>query len=191
VDVVSRGRLILGVAAGYIAEEFAAVGVPLAGRQSRTDEYLATMRELWSAAHPEFDGRYTTFRGIAARPRPIQQPGPHLVVGGDGPRALVRAVTRANGWYGFSLDVVETARYISELRRYEADRGRPAELGPLEITITPNGPLDRGVVAGYEDLGVDRLVLLPQPDAVQVDRHRPVPVERILRNVDWAAKTLL
>jgi hypothetical protein len=65
--------------------------------------------------------------------------------------------------------------------------GRPAELGPLEITVTPAGTISREIVTQYTELGVDRLVLLPQPDA-DVDRHRPVPVDRILRNIDHAAQ---
>lgn len=191
IDAVSHGRLIVGVGAGYIREEFAAAGVPLAGRQERTDEFIRALRALWSMDHPRFHGRYVSFHGIDAHPRPIQHPAPPLVVGGEGQAALTRAVTMANGWYGFSLDITETRHLIDTLRRLEIERGRPAELGPLEITITPSGPLDNGVVAQYEDLGVDRLVLLPQPDAARADRHRPVPLERIIRNIDQAAEKVL
>jgi alkanesulfonate monooxygenase SsuD/methylene tetrahydromethanopterin reductase-like flavin-dependent oxidoreductase (luciferase family) len=141
--------------------------------------------------HPQFHGRYVSFDGIDAYPRPVQRPAPPVVVGGEGPAALTRAATLANGWYGFSLDVAESRHFVETLRRLEAEQGRPAELGPLGITVTPSGPLDRSVVAQYEDLGVDRLVLLPQPDAARADRHRPVPLDRIIANIDWAAEKLL
>jgi len=190
IDIVSRGRLIVGVGAGYIREEFAAAGVPFAGRQDRTDEYIHALRALWTMDHPQFHGRHVSLQGIDAHPRPVQRPAPHLVVGGEGRTALTRAVTMANGWYGFSLDVAESGHLIDTLCQLEAEHGRPPELGPLEVTITPSGPLDRGVVDHYEDLGVARLVLLPQPDAARADRHRPVQLQRIIRNIDWAAENL-
>ena len=191
IDVVSGGRLVVGVGAGYIPEEFAAVGVPLAGRQARVDEYLRALRALWTMEHPRFQGRYVSFEGIDAHPRPVRRPGPPIVVGGEGEAALTRAVTLANGWYGFSLDVDATGQCLDRLRRLRGAHDRPTELGPLEITVTPSGPLDRGVVARYEELGVDRLVLLPRPDAAGADRHRPVPLERILGTIDRAAQELL
>lgn len=191
VDVVSSGRLVVGVGAGYIPEEFAAVGVPLTGRQARVDEHIRALRALWTMEHPRFHGRYVSFDGIDAHPRPVQRPGPPIVVGGEGPVALTRAVTMADGWYGFSLDVDATRACLDRLRQLRDEQDRPSELGPLEITVTPNGPLGRDVVARYEDLGVNRLVLLPQPDAVQAERHRPVPLERILGNIDRVARELL
>jgi probable F420-dependent oxidoreductase len=191
VDVVSGGRLIVGVGAGYIPAEFAAVGVPLAGRQARTDEYVRALRALWTMEHPRFAGRHVSFDRVDAHPRPLRPGGPPIVVGGEGVRALTRAITLAHGWYGFSLDVDATRDCLDRLRKLGAEHERPADLGPLEITVTPDGPLDRDVVARYEDLGVDRLVLLPEPEAVGPDRHRPVPLERILANVDRAAGELL
>jgi probable F420-dependent oxidoreductase len=191
VDVVSHGRLIVGVGAGYIREEFQAASVPFASRHERTDEFIHALRALWTMDHPQFRGRHVSFEGIDAHPRPVQRPAPPVVVGGEGRGALTRAVTQANGWYGFSLDVAESRHVTDTLRRIETDHGRPAELGPLEVSVTPNGPLNRDVVAEYEELGVDRLILLPRPEAVRADRHRPVPLDRILANIDWAAEELL
>jgi probable F420-dependent oxidoreductase len=191
VDVVSGGRLTVGVAAGYMPAEFASVGVPMAGRQARVDEYVRALRALWAMEQPSFHGRHVSFDGIDAYPRPVQHPGPPIVVGGDGPTALTRAVTLADGWYGFSLDVDATRDRLDQLRQLGDGHERPAELGQLEITVTPYGPLDRSVVARYEELGVDRLVLLPEPEAVHAERHRPVPLERILDNIDRAARDLL
>jgi alkanesulfonate monooxygenase SsuD/methylene tetrahydromethanopterin reductase-like flavin-dependent oxidoreductase (luciferase family) len=141
--------------------------------------------------HPSFHGRHVSFEGIDAYPRPVQHAGPPVVVGGEGPAALTRAVTLADGWYGFSLDVDATRDRLDQLRRLGKEHDRPAELGPLEITVTPYGSLDRDVVARYEELGVHRLVLLPEPEAVHAERHRPVPLERILANIDRAARDLL
>ena len=191
IDVVSHGRLIVGVGAGYIREEFQAVSVPFASRQERMDEFIQALRALWTMDRPRFRGRHVSFEGIDAHPRPAQRPFPPVVVGGEGRGALTRAATVANGWYGFSLDVAGARHFTDTLRQLQIEYGRPAELGALEITVTPSGPLDRSVVAQYEELGVDRLVLLPRPDAAGAERHRPVPLDRILANIDWAAGELL
>jgi probable F420-dependent oxidoreductase len=186
-DVVSGGRLIVGLGAGYVPAELAAAGVPLTERRSRMDDYIRAMRALWTMDRPQHSGPHVSFEGIDAHPRPVRPQGPPLVVGGDAGPALVRAVTMADGWYGFNLDPAETEQLLAELQRVASDHERPPQLGPLEITITPIGPFDRDVVERYEALGVDRLVVLPQPDAARGRRHRPVPRDRILRTIDTVA----
>jgi probable F420-dependent oxidoreductase len=191
IDVVAGGRLIAGVGAGYVAAEFDATGVPMANRGARMDDYIDAMRALWSMDKPQHSGPYVSFSGVAAYPRPLQRPGPPIVVGGESRAALRRAITRGNGWYGFGLDPSGARRCVDAIRNMSGDHERPAELGELELTVTPVGPLDRGVVEHYEQLGIDRLVLLPQPDADREHLHAGVPVERILRNIDAVAKTAI
>jgi probable F420-dependent oxidoreductase len=191
VDVVSRGRLIAGFGAGYVREEFAAVGVDLGERGGRMDDYLRAMRALWSMDRPAYHGRYVAFSGIDAHPRPVQRPGPPVVIGGAAPAALRRAVTMGHGWYGFALDVTTTGELVESLRRIQAEHERPAELGRLEITVTPTGRLDRASVARYAELGVDRLVLLPDPEVDRARRHTPVSADRILRMIDRVAEEVI
>jgi len=191
VDVVSNGRLIAGFAAGYVPAEFTAAGVPMSGRGARLEDYIRALRALWSMDRPDYQGRLVSFSGIDAHPRPRQRPAPPIVIGGEAPAALRRAVTMANGWYGFYLDVQETRRYVAALRQLAQEYERPAGLGRLELTVTPAGPLDKSVVDQYAELGVDRLVLLPQPDAAPSQRHTPVPVDRILRNIDAVAEQII
>lgn len=191
VDVVAKGRLIVGVGAGYVAEEFAATGVPMANRGERMDDYIRALRALWSMEHPQHSGPFVSFAGVNAYPRPMQLPGPPIVVGGASPAALRRAITMANGWYGFNVDL-PLARQCVEALHQTADKfERPSELGRLELTMTPIGTLNRTVVEQYEELGVDRLVLLPQPDADREHRHTPVPAEHIIRNIDSTATMLI
>jgi probable F420-dependent oxidoreductase len=159
-DVLSGGRLIFGIGAGYLEPEFEALGVSFDDRGPRTDEYIEVIRSLWTQTKPEFEGRFASFRGIDAQPRPIQRPHPPIVSGGNSTRALRRAVRAANGWYGFALDPDATRRCLEDLRRTAEEVERPAELGELEITVTPPGALDRDAVARYRDLGVHRLVAL-------------------------------
>jgi probable F420-dependent oxidoreductase len=160
VDVLSGGRLLFGIGAGYLQPEFAALGVPFADRGRRTDEYLDAMLALWDEPSPCYQGSFVTFSGVDAQPRPIQRPHPPIHVGGQSLGAYRRALVRGNGWYGFALDVDHTRRCLTELSAVRERVARPAELGPLEITVTPPPALRREDVARYADLGVDRLVLL-------------------------------
>jgi probable F420-dependent oxidoreductase len=157
-DVLSRGRLTVAVGAGYVEPELNAMGVSLAERGARTDEYLAAMRALWDAA-PSFSGRFVSFSGVVQHPSPVQQPHPPIVVGGHSAAAYRRAVRQGSGWYGWGLDVDQTGQALRALA--EAGRGepRPAELGDLEITITPPGPPDLDTARRYADLGVHRLII--------------------------------
>jgi probable F420-dependent oxidoreductase len=160
VDVLSGGRLIFGIGAGYLQPEFEALGAPFEDRGACTDEYIEAIRALWTQEAPRFEGRFVSFGGIDAQPRPVQQPHPPIVVGGMSPPALRRAVRQGNGWYGFALDLDATAACVAGLRAAEQRVGRPPELGPLEISVTPSVPLDADTVRRFEDAGVERLVPL-------------------------------
>jgi probable F420-dependent oxidoreductase len=161
IDVLSGGRLIVGVGVGYVEAELRALGASLADRGARTDEHLAAMRVLWDEAPPSFDGRFVKFDGVLQRPRPVQRPHPPIVVGGHSPSALRRAVQAGNGWYGWDLDVAQTARALDDLRESSRRYQRPAELGELEITITPPGVPDLVTAQRYAALGVHRLAIQP------------------------------
>jgi len=98
-DVLSGGRVMLGVGVGYLEPEFRAVGANFAQRGAVTDEYLDALQSLWYDEHPEHHGRFAEFAGVDAHPRPVQQPIP-LVLAGYTPPAYRRVVARAHGWYG-------------------------------------------------------------------------------------------
>lgn len=187
-DLISRGRLILGFGAGYLEPELQALGVPMARRGRRMDEYLEAMRAIWTAAPAAYEGEFVSFAGVTARPLPAQRPTPPIVIGGESPPAYRRAVTMGHGWYGFNLTVDETRECLSGLREAAERCERPAELGRLEITVTPVGPFDRDSVERFAELGVDRLVLLPRPEAPRRERHLPVPLDETLRTIETIAR---
>jgi probable F420-dependent oxidoreductase len=164
IDILAEGRLIAGFGVGYVEPELRAMGVPLAERGARTDEYLAAMRTLWTDLAPCFDGRFVSFAGVYQRPPPVQRPHPPIVIGGHSAAAFRRAVTAANGWYGVYLDLEQTSQMLADLRKIAARCQRPARLGELEITITPPGPVDLTTALRYAELGVHRLVLQPAAD---------------------------
>jgi probable F420-dependent oxidoreductase len=158
-DVVSGGRVMLGVGVGYLEPEMTAVGVPMADRGRRADEYIAALRVLWHGDEPTIDGRYVRFSGIDAYPRPVQRRLP-IIVGGHVPAALKRAALRGDGWYGWALDREQAKGFADQL---------PAS---IEVTVTPSERLDPDVVAGYAAAGVDRLVptLGPDKDVDAIER---------------------
>jgi probable F420-dependent oxidoreductase len=160
VDVLSGGRLMFGVGVGYVSQEFSALGVPFEDRGARTEEYLRAIRSIWSEDHPASAGRFVSFAGVQARPRPFQRPHPPIVMGGYAPAVMRRTIREADGWYGWGLDFEKTDRRREILRR-TADRvPRGAGLGPLEITITPPADVDVETAERYAELGVDRLNLM-------------------------------
>ena len=162
VDVLSRGRLLVGIGVGYVPGEYAAVGVPFGTRGRRADEWIDALRTLWRDDEPRLEGEFASFGGIQCRPRPHRPGGPPILASGMSTAARRRAVARSDGWYGFFLDLDHTRDALAELGRLAREVDRPADLGRLEITITPlPGPIDADTVRRYEDLGVDRLVLVP------------------------------
>jgi probable F420-dependent oxidoreductase len=161
-DVLSAGRVTLGVGVGYLEPEFRAIGADFENRGAVTDEYLDAMDRLWYDEHPEFHGRFADFAGIDAYPRPVQRPIP-IVIGGHSQPAFRRAVARAQGWYGFALTPEVAAASIAGLRAAASDTSRPDALGVLELTVTPRGRLTKETAAAFAELGVERLVPFPPP----------------------------
>jgi probable F420-dependent oxidoreductase len=161
-DVLSGGRLIAGIGAGYLEPELTAIGVPLHERGGRTDEYLAAMHAIWAGPRAAFQGRFASFFGVSAFPLPRQRPGPRIVIGGHSEAPYRRAVEQAHGWYGWGHTPAEAAAVVAHLRGLEQQLERPADLSHLEITVTPPGwpgwP-DREAALRYGEAGVDRLVM--------------------------------
>ena len=160
VDVLSNGRVIFGVGVGYLGPEFAAIGVPMEDRGPRTVEYIEAMRSIWNDEEPDYDGEYVSFKGVKAFPRPIQRPGPPVVMGGHSKPAWRRTVTHSEGWYGFMLDPEATSQNLAGLTEAQEKYERPASLGQIEITVTPRMRPGPEMIDRYNELGVDRLVLL-------------------------------
>ena len=156
-DELSGGRLICGIGVGYLEPEFRALGIPYMDRGARTDDYLAAMQAIWTQPKPTYHGRFVSFDGVQAHP---QRTIP-VVVGGESPPAYRRAAERATGWYGFHLDLDETAHALAALHEAMQHTQRPPELGDLEISITPAEPLTLEDVKRFADLGVHRLIVMP------------------------------
>lgn len=98
-DFLSKGRITLGIGAGWCEEEFIAIGAPpFAERGAVTDEYMMVCKELWTADEPKFNGKYVQFNDVLFPPKPVQQPIPIWVGGESGP-ALRRTAKYGDAWY--------------------------------------------------------------------------------------------
>ncbi len=99
-DVLSNGRLVVGVGVGWMREEFEALGLPpFEERGAVTDEYIRAFKELWTSDDPSFEGKYVKFDNISFLPKPVQKPHPPIWVGGESRPALRRTAELADGWY--------------------------------------------------------------------------------------------
>ena len=117
IDVLSNGRLTLGIGAGWMEEEFIAVGAPpFAERGAVTDEYLQVFRELWTQPEPRFAGKYTRFDNILLDPKPVQNTI-SIWVGGESGPALRRTARMADGWYPIGTN---PAFPLDSLARFKA-----------------------------------------------------------------------
>src|SRR5215471_4555100 len=147
IDVMSGGRLIVGIGAGWLKEEFEAIGAPpFAERGTATDEYLMAFRELWTKDKPRFDGRFVKFSDILFAPKPVQKPCPALWIGGESGPAMRRAARIGDGWYPIGanpqhrLDTM--ARYraaVERLRKLAADVGRDPASVALAFRVHRHG----------------------------------------------------
>ncbi len=156
-DVISGGRAMFGIGASWLEAEWDAVGLDFHTRGRRVDEAIDVCRRLWSEKVIEHHGEFFDFGPVMFEPKPVQQPYPPLIIGGDGPAALRRAATVGDGWIPMNhpLDTIPAA--VAKIASLRADAGRA---GKTEVTVggTVASPDD---VARYEDAGVDRVIVRP------------------------------
>lgn len=156
-DHMSGGRALIGIGVGWMREEFEAIGVPFDDRGPRTDEYVAAMRELWTAERPTFHGDFVDFDAAYCRPQPAQGSVP-IIVGGDSKPAARRAGRLGDGYFparGAPWDLIDLARSTAE------EHGRDPDA--LEITLAIPDDLDD--IPALAARGVSRLVVPVSPIA--------------------------
>ena len=172
-DVMSGGRLLLGVGVGVIEQELEAMGSSPTERGAITDEAIAVMKELWTQEDPSFQGRYHSFSGMKFSPKPLQKPHIPFLIGGVSRAAIRRAVRLGNGWHPTALPPEE----LSEGIRYLGERAQAAGRAASEVPISVSIPLGEGGTGRYslgrdpaemlqkahtyESLGVERMVISP------------------------------
>lgn len=129
-DILSGGRVTLGIGVGgEFPKEFEATGVPVRERGSRTDEAIEVMRKLWTGSHVTHEGRHFSFTDVTMEPRPVQRPGPPIVVAGRSEAAQRRAGRLGDGYMPYLFSVDRYARGADVVRAAAADEGRDLDEG--------------------------------------------------------------
>jgi probable F420-dependent oxidoreductase len=203
-DVLSQGRLTLGVGVGWMEEEFVALDAPPFDRRGEvTNEYLRAYKELWTSDNPTFEGEFCQFSDIQFLPKPVQKPHPPIWVGGQSRRAMRRAAELGNGWHPVGaipaapLEPEELAQNIAVMHRYAERAGRdPSEIevsmkAPLyDSATTSDGPRRRFAgtpdqvlqdVQTYSDVGVSDIIF----------DIRGNDLNQALERLDWFATEIM
>lgn len=155
-DVLSGGRVVLGVGVGWLREEFDALGVPWEGRGARTDEYIEALRALWRDDECNFDGDFARFNRAKCFPKPVQDSIP-IHVGGHTMAAARRAGRLGDGFIPGPASEEQLVTLLDTMRATAKDAGRDADA----IEVTAGGVMDLDGVRRFADLGVDRIALPP------------------------------
>ena len=132
IDVLSKGRLIVGCGVGWMQEEFELLKLPpFQDRGDVTDEYIRAFKELWTQENPSFHGKRAQFSDMFFEPKPVQKPHPPIWIGGESAPALRRAARLGDGWYPTAMDHRRSitkgggmAELVAQLRRYAEEAGR-------------------------------------------------------------------
>jgi probable F420-dependent oxidoreductase len=167
-DHVSGGRLDLGLGLGWMREEFTAVGVPYERRGARAEEFLAVLRELWTAEVAEFHGEFYELPPVCFEPKPLQAPAPPILLGGTSEPALRRAGRLADGWVSASrADLTRIGESIETVRQAAEQAGRdPSGLRFVcrgAVRVRPDAGPDRRPLTGtYEEIRGDFETLAAQ-----------------------------
>jgi probable F420-dependent oxidoreductase len=159
VDWLSNGRVDFGIGIGWLAEEFAACGVPFPRRGERTREYIEVMRRLWEDPISEHHGEFYDMPGLRQYPKPVQQPHPPIHFGGESDAALKRVADVGQGWYGFNLLPDEVPERLTFLEKLLSNNGR--SLNDIEVSVCPYlKGAEPDAIKRYADVGVDQVILL-------------------------------
>jgi probable F420-dependent oxidoreductase len=159
-DVLSKGRLTLGIGAGWMREEFEAVGTPpFEERGAVTDEYIMACKTLWEQDEPRFEGRYAKFANVVFQPKPVQKPIP-IWVGGESNPALRRTARYGDAWYPigtnpqFPMDTLRRYKAgVQKLRGMVEKAGRDPSSVALAYRVSSNPEAQpKGTVDGERKL---------------------------------------
>ena len=200
-DVLSNGRVIVGLGVGWMKEEFENLQAPAYEERGRvTDEYIRAFRELWTSDNPTFTGKHCNFSNIVFLPKPVQKAGIPIWIGGHSKQAIRRAGQLGDGWHPIGgvptipLEPEDVRKDMAMLAEYARKAGRD----PKTIRVALKGSLfDKekkidgrrrrfmgsaeeiaGDIRDYRTAGVDTMIF---------DVRRP-SINETLDRMEWMAK---
>jgi probable F420-dependent oxidoreductase len=165
-DALSGGRVVLGVASGWMESEFAALGVPFGERGARTDEAIAVCRALW-AGETSFAGRWTRFDGLELLPRPARAGGPPVWVGGNSDAAIRRAARLGDAWHTTVSEPERLPERIAALERELGEAGRSRAELTLSVRVRATAERMAVLAPRLRELGVDHVLVDPPAFAAE------------------------
>lgn len=180
-DLISRGRLLFGIGAGWLEAEMADHGVIYSSRFQLLKEKIQAIKEIWTQEEAEYHGKFVNFDRMRAFPKPYQRPHPPIIMGGAGGKSLEFAAELCDGWAPWIMEWPGAKLVITRLRAMAAAHGR--DPGSLEFSLFIDSLPDKNMLAEMEITGVSRLILtiyaqsrekaLPQLDELVKHFHLP------------------
>jgi probable F420-dependent oxidoreductase len=158
-DNVSNGRTVLGIGASWLRTEWEVMQLDFDTRGRRVDETIQVIRRLFTEETIEHKGEFFEFQPVGFLPKPIQQPSPPMLIGGDSKAAMRRAALLGDGWIPMEQTIETLPANLAEIHRMRADAGRG---GPFEVT-TSGRVQSVDDVKRYEEAGVTRLLVSVNP----------------------------
>jgi alkanesulfonate monooxygenase SsuD/methylene tetrahydromethanopterin reductase-like flavin-dependent oxidoreductase (luciferase family) len=158
-DMLTEGRVVLGVGVGWLEEEFRALGIPWERRAQRTREYIEAMRRLWGDSLSSYQGEFVNFENVRSFPKPVRGAALPVFFGGESGPALRRVAEYGNGWCGFNLNHAEAADKIRRIEALLKSNGR--KRSDVEFAVSPyTKPIVPDDLKRYRDAGVDEVVIV-------------------------------
>ena len=157
VDQLSKGRLLLGIGSGWLAEEFDALGLDFHKRGAMTDEAIKAIRALWSDGAATFHGKNYNFDSVKMYPKPFNKSGIPIIIGGHSPAAAKRAGRYGDGFFPALGDVAK----LKELFGMMTTEAQKAGRDPKQIELTCMGRAKPDVLKSFEDIGIARVIVPP------------------------------
>jgi len=157
-DVLSSGRVILGIGSGWLKEEFDSLGLDFHQRGARTDEAIKSLRALWSPeAASSFRGKHFSFGPVKCFPKPVQKGGVPIVIGGHSPAAAKRAGRYGDGFF----PAIAEPDKLKELFAMMSAEAKKAGRDPKQIELSCTGRAKVDSLKALQDLGIERVVVPP------------------------------
>lgn len=181
-DLYSKGRLILGVGAGWFREEAQAMGVNFARRWQHLRESVEALRALWARDDVSYEGEIVRFPPVKIGPKPVQKPGPPIWLGAHDPKYALKRVARyADGWCPGGLSVERARECIPQIKKLAREFGRDPNKLEFSVLLMGGDGSAPDVMRQYEEAGVSRLIVAASAvsdDGVKIVRGLAPLVER-------------
>lgn len=159
IDVMSEGRLDLGVGVGSMPEENEALGLDYQTRGAYSDESLDILKVIWAEGKASHSGKFFSFKDVAASPKPLQRPHPPILIGGNGGPALRRVAKQGDGWHPYLLSLEQMAQRLPLLDEELKKVGRKRKDVTVSLRVNIDAVPTRDAAEAYAELGIDELVI--------------------------------